>query len=119
MRKNIEADEVRVLDWFRKNAHGYRKARKRADILPFMFPKLADRYFRALVSSLKHKGHLASTCNRGYWAIPLCTNDHNEISATLESIQEMKAKALDMLKGYGELERKFKTQGQGQMTIGV
>ncbi len=121
MRRNLDLDEERVLEWFRKYAHGYRRARKRADILPFIHPKLTDRYFRLVVSSLKHQGHLASTSSRGYWAVPLCTTDRSEVSAALESIHEMKAKALDMLKGCGELEQKLNKQAQGQeeMALGA
>lgn len=119
MKRNLEADEKRVLEWFHKYANGYKKAFKRSEILKFLMPQIGDRYFREIASSLKHKGEIASTSTRGYWRVPLCTTDRNEINAALESIAEMRKKALDMLKGCGELEKKFNgmTQGQQEMAL--
>ncbi|MFA5385695.1 MAG: hypothetical protein WC364_13755 [Eubacteriales bacterium] len=93
---NLE-DKQKVLSWMNKNCLGFRNALTRADIL--LSIKLPDRYFRRVISELKHEGHIASTCSRGYWAIPLLTNDKEEIEAALDSYREMKSKALDLLTG--------------------
>ena len=90
-------DKEIVLSWMRKYCFGFRNARTRANILPFV--NLPDRYFRQIISGLKHEGHIASTCDKGYWAIPLVTTDRKEIEAALDSYQEMKSKALDLLTG--------------------
>jgi hypothetical protein len=90
-------DRQKVLSWMNENCLGFRNARTRANILEFV--QMPDRYFRRVISELKHEGHIASTCSRGYWAIPLFTNDKEEIDAALDSYQEMKSKALDLLTG--------------------
>lgn len=95
MAKVNELDKKKVLDWLQKHCSGFRNARTRANILPFM--QMPDRYWREIVSLLKHEGNIASTCFRGYWAIPLVTKDKEEVEAALESYQEMRSKALDML----------------------
>ena len=90
-------DKQKVLDWMNKYCLGFRNAKTRTNILPYL--QMPDRYFRLLVSELKHEGHIASDCQRGYWAIPLCTKDPEEVEAALGSYQEMKSKALDLLTG--------------------
>ena len=96
-------DKDKVLNWMVSHCLGFRNARTRANILPFV--QLPDRYFRLIVSELKHEGQLASDCQRGYWAIPLVTQDKEEIEAALGSYKEMKSKALDLLTG---LDRQIK-----------
>jgi len=99
-----ENDKDKVLSWLMKYASGFRNARTRQDVLPYV--GFEDRYYRAICSQLKHEGHVASTCSRGTWAIPLCTKDPAEVEAALESYIEMKSKALDMLTG---LDRQIKS----------
>jgi len=121
MKQNYEKDKARLLGWMEKYCHGYKNARKRPDILPFVF--LGDRYFRTLISNLKHENHIASTSTRGYWFIPLHTTNQAEVNAVLESIQEMKSRAMDMLKGSSKLEQHWQhekariTQGQGELAF--
>lgn len=95
-------DKAKVLAWMQKYCQGFRNARVRANILPFM-QGFSDRHWRACVSELKHEGHLASTSSRGYWAIPPATRDKEEVEAALESCKETKSKALDMLTGVNKL----------------
>ncbi len=90
-------DKEKVLQWMLTYCFGFRNARTRQNILPFV--RLPDRYFRQIISELKHEGQIASTCDKGYWAIPLVTKDKEEIEAALDSYQEMRSKALDMLTG--------------------
>jgi len=93
-------DKQMVLSWMIKVCSGFRQARTRANILPYL--NLEDRYFRHICSELIHEGHIASSCQRGYWFIPLVTKDVEEIDAALESCQERSAKALDVLRGLGQ-----------------
>lgn len=95
MAKVNEMDRQKVLDWMVKYCFGFRNARIRANILPFV--GFADRYWRAIISELKHDGLVASTHTRGYWAIPQDTKDKLEVEAAIESYQEMRSKALDLL----------------------
>ena len=93
-------DKLKVLNWLQKYAFGFRNARTRANILPFMGNgNMPDRHFRLILAELKKEGSAASTCTRGIWAVPPVTTDAEEIEAVLESCLEMKTKALDMLTG--------------------
>lgn len=96
MQEINEKDKQKVLEWFERYVNGFRNARTRANILP-CFPCFSERYLREIISKLKHEGHIGSSCTKGYWRIPLVTNDVAEIEAAMESNLEMKAKALDML----------------------
>lgn len=98
MTKVSEGDRLRILEWMLTHCFGFRNARTRANILPYM-GAITDRNWREVISRLKHDGFLASTCSRGYWAIPLDTKDPAEVEAVLESYQEMRSKALDLLTG--------------------
>lgn len=114
-------DKQRVLDWMVKNCAGFRNARTRANILPFM-GSMTDRYWRAIISELKHDGHIASVCSRGYWAIPLATGEKEEVEAALESYQEMRSKALDLLTDTDRhikhwQDRKLALTQQGEMFV--
>src|SRR3990167_2298887 len=93
-------DKQIVLSWMMKVCLGFRQARTRANILPYL--NLEDRYFRHICSELIHEGHIASSCQRGYWFIPLVTRDVAEIDAVFESCQERSSKALDVLRGLGQ-----------------
>ena len=93
-------DKQTVLNWMMKVCLGFRQARTRANILPCL--NLEDRYFRQICSELIQEGNIASSCQRGYWFIPLVTKDVEEIDAVLESCQERSAKALDVLRGLGQ-----------------
>jgi len=93
-------DKQTVLNWMMKVCPGFRQARTRANILPYL--NLEDRYFRQICSELIHEGHIASSCQRGYWFIPIVTKDVEEIDAVLESCQERSTKALDVLRGLGQ-----------------
>ena len=117
MKRTFEQEKDRVLEWMIKYCLGYKKARKRSNILPFI--SLNDWKFRAIVSELKHSGDLASTSSRGYWAVPLCTNSHCEISAVLESISEMQRKALTMLQDCSKLKERFNGQRQKQKEMAL
>src|SRR3990167_2903474 len=93
-------DKLKVLNWLQKYAFGFRNARTRAKILPFVGNgNMPDRHFRLILAELKKEGSAASTCTRGIWAVPPVITDSEEIEAVLESCQEMKSKALDMLTG--------------------
>lgn len=85
-----------------KYCWGFRKARTRANILPYL--NFEDRYFRAIISKLIHEGNAASSASRGYWFPPLViTKDVAEIDALLECYAERSASALDRLRGLGKL----------------
>lgn len=96
-----EEDKKKVLDWLTKYCLGFRNARTRANILPFL--NLEDRYFRAIISELIHAGNVASSSSRGYWFVPLVIIDVAEIDALLECYAERSASALDRLRGLGKL----------------
>lgn len=102
MRKDFSVDpedKQKVLDWMHTHAFGFRNARTRADILPFLQSpeEMTDRVFRLCASELIHEGHLCSSASRGYWAVPLVTKDQEEIQAVIEAQEERKGKALDLL----------------------
>ena len=123
MRKErFDQDKLKVLEWFQKYAHGYKNARTRDDIIPFI--QLPDRYFREIASSLIHDGHIASSCDKGYWFIPLFTKDRREVEAVIKCHIERKSKALDLIKDCDKLIQQFEdrlvvtTQGQREF-VGV
>lgn len=60
---------------------------------------MTDRYWRLCIAELKKEGLVAATASRGYWAVPENTKDVQELEAVLESCEELKSKALDMLTG--------------------
>ena len=88
-------DKAKVLAWMQKYCYGYKAARIRANILPFV--QMEDRCFRLIMSELIHESHCASDCIRGQWFIPLVTKDPEEIEAVLQSYRERKGKALNLL----------------------
>ena len=94
-------DKKMVLRWLEINCFGYKYAKVRADILPFV--QLDDRKFRAIASELIHEGNVASSSSRGYWFIPLVTSDVAEVDAILEACQERTSHALDILRGMGKI----------------
>ena len=96
-----QEDKLKVLRWLEIYCFGFRNARTREKILPFI--GLEDRRFRAIVSELIHEGHIASSSSRGYWFLPLVTSDVTEIDAILEACQERTAHALDILRGMGKI----------------
>jgi hypothetical protein len=112
-------DKQKVLSWLEKYCNGYKNARTRGGILPYV--GLEGRYFRRIISELKHEGHCASTSDRGYWFIPLSTNDKDEIDAALQSVLENKSRALDLLTNCDkqiklwESRKQAITQGQTEM----
>lgn len=97
MTDKFEMDKIRVLEWMQKHTNGYRNARTRENILPFI--QLKDRYFRQIANELIHEKQLCSSHKRGYWFFPLVTNDPREIGAFKLCQIERKAKALDLLTG--------------------
>lgn len=88
-------DKQKVLDWMMQYCLGFRNARTRANILPYL--QMPDRYLRLLMSELIHEGHLCSSASLGYWALPLTTKDREEIDTALYAQHERKSKALDLL----------------------
>ncbi len=125
-----DKDKATVLSWLQHHCYGYKNAVTRDKILPnmqflkeFEKPEHKDRYFRKIFSHFKHQGHTASTNSRGYWFIPVVTTDKREIEAALESVSEMKSKALNMLQDSTKLENKFQdklvviTQGQQELVL--
>lgn len=97
MKDKFLEDKQRVLSWMEKYANGYRNARTRENILPFV--QLKDRYFRSIANELIHEKQLCSSHKRGYWFFPLVSNDPREIEAFKQCQIERKAKALDLLTG--------------------
>ena len=92
----VSQEEIsRVKEWMDKHCMGFRNARTRQEILPFL--RMPDRAFRATASELIHEGHLCSSASRGYWAVPLVTKDIEEVEAVLDAQIERKSKALDLL----------------------
>ena len=91
-------DRQRVLVWLQKYSPGYKNARTRENILPYM-GGMSDRYWRMIVSDPKKEGLVASSSSLGYWAVPANTRDSRELAAVIDSCQEMRAKALAMLTG--------------------
>ena len=87
-----------VLGWMEKHAHGAKSARKRGEILPHLQHQISERTFRSIVTTLKHEGHLASHPEKGYWFVPLHTNDPYEIEWAKRSWLDMRSRAMDMLK---------------------
>ena len=109
-----EQDKLEILQWLETNCCGYRRARTRENILPFVlnshdFPTIEskDRYFRRVVAELKSTGHIFSSASLGYWFFPLVSNDACEIETALSSLVEEKAKAMDLLAGISNRERKL------------
>lgn len=98
--EQYQRDKLNVLEWMKKYCHGIRKARTRKDILPFILThknpiETRDRYFREIVSELRHEDHIGSTSSDGYWFIPLSTNDQAEIEAALRSVSERESRAMN------------------------
>ena len=91
----FQNDKIRLLGWFEKYCYGYKNARTRDNILPFV--QMPDRYFREVVSSLIHEGNVCSSHKRGYWFPPLSTNDPREIDEFKACQVERKGKALDLI----------------------
>jgi len=117
-----DADKQRVLNWLEKYCFGFREARFKNNILPFL--NINERVFRAIVSDLKHEGNVAATSQRGYWFIPLTTDDPAEVDAALESFREMESRALDMLTGikkqmYGLNQRKMALTQQYELPLPI
>ena len=88
-------DKQKVLDWGMKYMAGFRNARTREDILPFI--QMDDRRFRECASALIHEGNMCSSHKRGYWAVPLMSNDPAEVEAFKLCHIERKAKACDLI----------------------
>lgn len=94
----------RLLLWMEEYCCGYRKALKKHEILSRSGFQLSERLLRKLMSELKHERHIASHSSKGYWFIPLQVHGldpssrREEINAVIESWEEMKAKAFDMLR---------------------
>jgi len=86
-----------ISDFMRNNCYGYALAIKRADILIELPVDISDRLFRRIISELKHEGNVASHSSRGYWFLPLQSNDPLEIEWMVKSWKEMRSKALNML----------------------
>ena len=86
-----------VLDYISRDCHGFRNAKKRADIIRELPITVRDRSFRRAASELKHEGNLASHSKYGIWFPPLHTNDAEEVQALRECWLEIKSKAMDML----------------------
>ena len=110
----FEQDKQNILEWMTKNCHGYRNARIREGILPYVliyrtFPtkETKDRHFREIMSSLIHEGHTASSNRRGYWVVPIHTRDRGEVEAVLECYYERKAKALALIADCDRLINEF------------
>ena len=124
MNRTQQQDKLEILQWLETNCNGFRNARTRENILPFvlnkhLFPtqESKDRYFRKIVSELRHEGHIASSCERGYWFVPLVTDDPAEIEAVKHSIFEVKAKALDMLQDCEKHLQRLEAKLQGQKVM--
>ena len=115
MRRNFEADKARVLGWFEKYCRGYKNARKKQDILPYV--DLEERYFRQIVHDLKKEGHIYSTSSRGYWWALLATNNHAEIVAMKESLKEEKSRAMSLLEGIDKKMKALESHNQGQKEL--
>lgn len=112
-----QEDKERVLSWLEKHAWGVKCARTREQILPYL--NLPDRYFRLIVSELIHEGHVASCASKGYWFVPLHTNDMEEIEALKRSILERKSKALTMIADCDKQLKELAMKFQGQMTLSL
>lgn len=122
MKDKFLEDKQRVLGWMEKYCYGYKNARTRENILPFI--QLKDRYFRQIASELIHEKQLCSSHTKGFWFFPLVSNDPREIEAFKQCQVERKAKALDLLTGVDgciawadELLAKAR-QGQQEMCLG-
>lgn len=121
--KKFNEDKVRVLSWLEKYAYGYRNARVREDILPFV--KIPERTFRLIMSELIHEGNACSSNKRGYWFFPLTTNDPMEIKIFKECQIERKGKAIDLITDCDKLISRADNQlqvvmgGQGELPLGA
>jgi hypothetical protein len=122
MRKDhFQDDKQKVLDWGMKYMQGFRRARTREDILPFV--QMDDRRFRACASELIHEGQMCSSHKRGYWIVPLQTNDPLEIEAMKECHIERKAKAIDLITDCDKMIKRAEDilypirQGQGELYL--
>lgn len=124
MNNFYEEDKRMALEWMSVFCSGFRQARTRKEILPCMNfkrifdnPESKDRYFRKIVSSLIHEGHLCSHNSRGYWFKPLYTNDPEEIEAIKQSIMERKSRALSSIEGCDRQLREVEGIRQGQQVM--
>lgn len=122
MRHNPAQDKQNIKEWFEKNAHGFRNARTRKDIIPFIltyriFPSLEakDRYFREVASELIKEGHLASSNTRGYWFIPIHTRDKKEVDAVIACHLERRAKALTLIEDCNRIINEYEQRKCGQL----
>lgn len=100
-------DKMKVLRWMSEHCYGARKAKIFRDIYPAILDDLQlsikdrdGRGLRQILSDLRHEGLIASHNSdpKGYWFIPLHTNDPYEIEAVIRSLSEKKSKSLSMLK---------------------
>ncbi len=115
-------DKKSVVEWFQKYAHGFRSARTRKDILPFIFTyrtfasnEAKDRYFREIASELIKEGALASSNTRGYWFIPIHTRDRKEVDAVIACHLERRAKALTLIEDCNRIIDEYEQRKGGQM----
>lgn len=93
-----------VLVWMQKYCMGFQQARKKADILPFILfqfnhKETKDRRFREIIHELHKEGHVYSSSDRGYWAVPLVTQDIDEINEMIKALREEKGRALAIIDG--------------------
>lgn len=116
-------DKEMVLNWMTHHCLGFRNARTRENILPFV-GNLTDRGLRKIMSELIHEGNVCSSHKRGYWAVPLQTTDTEEIEAMKQCYIERKSKALDLIQDCDRLIDKAEDmllkvrQGQGELVFG-
>jgi len=94
-----------VLSFMEQACHGYRNALTKEEILTRLNTTknltLSERGLRSFMSDLRKEGHVAShTSNpKGYWFIPINTNDPLEIEAVMRSLLDKKARVADMASG--------------------
>lgn len=120
MYKINEADKANIREWMAKYCRGYRAARVRKDIIPFVLTgrpfvskDAKDRYFRQIASELIHEGHVASAGD-GYWYIPEHTMDRREVEAVIACHQERKSKALSLIADCDKIIAEFLARKCGQ-----
>ncbi len=93
-----------VLDFMEKNCHGYNNAKTLDDIMALLNLDhnldLPERSLREILSKLRKQTHVAScvTNPKGYWFIPLKTNDPDEMEAVRRSLWDKKKRAINLIK---------------------
>jgi hypothetical protein len=104
-----------ILDYMMTDCLGVRKAKPRHEICEALV--LEDRLFRRIALELKREGHIATTASDGYFGVPLVCNDPVDIEAIKHSINDMRARAYDLLETAKAMAERLEQKTSKQMEL--